>query len=195
MDSNFELKTIEISKVEVNKGQIEGLQRNPRQIKGYRFEALKKSITDAPEMLNLREIIVFPYKDKFIIIGGNMRYLACKELGYKELPCKVLPLDTPLRKLREYTIKDNNEFGEYDMELLSSWDKMELEDFCLDVSFDDMNMPDIQILDKMDDSAISNEHFFAKISFDTAKELNKFLHEYKETISEKFKCNISVTNK
>lgn len=122
-----EIKNIPIAKIETNKGQIEGLPKNPRFIKDYRFEALKKSISDAPEMLALRELIVFPNGDKFVTIGGNMRLKACQEIGYKELPCKVLDENTPVEKLREYAIKDNVPFGSDDFDLLANeWDENEL---------------------------------------------------------------------
>jgi hypothetical protein len=85
-----EIKNIPISKLQCNTGQIDGLPKNPRFIKDYRFEALKKSIQDAPEMLNLRELLVFPFNDKYVVIGGNMRLKACKELGHTEIPCKIL---------------------------------------------------------------------------------------------------------
>lgn len=122
------LKNIKISQLQCNTGQIDGLPRNPRTIKDARFEALKKSIQDAPEMLNLRELLVFPHNDKFVIIGGNMRLKACKELGFKELPCKVLDENTPVEKLREYAIKDNIGFGDDDWDALGQdWDFAELE--------------------------------------------------------------------
>ena len=123
----MEQQLIQISKLEVNKGQIEGLPQNPRFIRDTRFEQLKKSIEDAPEMLNLRELIVMPHGKKYVVIGGNMRLRACTDLGYKELPCKVLPADTPPEKLREYAIKDNNGFGQDDWDLLvNEWDDVEL---------------------------------------------------------------------
>lgn len=123
----MEQQTIQISKLEVNKGQIDGLPKNPRFIRDTRFEQLKKSIEDAPEMLNLRELIVMPHGKKYVVIGGNMRLRACTDLGYKELPCKVLPADTPPEKLREYAIKDNNGFGQDDWDLLANeWDEVEL---------------------------------------------------------------------
>lgn len=123
----MEIKNLFIKDLALNNGQIDGLPKNPRFIKDYRFEALKKSIEDAPEMLSLRELIVFPHQDKFVIIAGNMRYRACKELGYKELPCKVLNADTSVAKLREYTIKDNQAFGADDWDMLANeWDEKEL---------------------------------------------------------------------
>lgn len=134
-----ETKNIHIKELEVNKGQIEGLPQNPRFIKDERFRALKKSIEDAPEMLALRELIVYPHNGKFVIIAGNMRFRACKELGYKEIPCKVLPEDTPVENLREYTIKDNIGFGADDWDLIANeWDIDELDGW-------GMELPDFEL--------------------------------------------------
>lgn len=125
----MEQKNIAIEKLEVNKGQIEGLPKNPRFIRDERFNALKKSIEDAPEMLTLRELLVYPFNGKYVVIGGNMRLRACKDLGYKELPCKVLDETTKVEKLREYTVKDNISFGDTDWSLILDWDIQELENF------------------------------------------------------------------
>ena len=133
----METKNINIKDIKTNDGQIEGLPRNPRQIRDARFEALKKSIEDAPEMLQLRELLVYPHGGKFVIIGGNMRFRACKELGYKELPCKVLDAETPIEKLRQYAIKDNENFGEYDWDLVANeWDTAEMEDWGVELPTD-----------------------------------------------------------
>lgn len=150
-------KNLNIDLLELNEGQLYGLPKNPRWIRDARFEALKKSIEDAPEMLDLREVLVYPltdlpgHEDKYIVIGGNMRLRACKELGYKEIPCKVLDLEIPVKKLREYVIKDNEGFGQNDYELLANdWDAEELQDFGLELDYlaagggdnwDDMNDP------------------------------------------------------
>ena len=99
---------IHTSLLRCNEGQLEGLPSNPRYIKDEKFELLKHSLQESPEMLHLRELLVFPHEDTFIVIGGNMRCRAAEELGIEELPCKVLPVTTPVEKLREYTIKDNN---------------------------------------------------------------------------------------
>ena len=75
---------LKLSKLEANKGQIEGLPKNPRIIKDDKFKKLVKSIEDNPEMTSLREILVYPHEGKYVVIGGNMRLKAMKELGYKE---------------------------------------------------------------------------------------------------------------
>ena len=125
-----QIKDIDIKRLELNKGQVEGLPKNPRFIRDERYKALVKSIEDAPEMLKLRELLVVEHGSKFVVIGGNMRLRACKELGMETVPCKVLPADTPVAKLREYAIKDNNGFGEDDWDILANeWDAEELEDW------------------------------------------------------------------
>lgn len=111
-------KTIKLSDLVGNNGQLKGLPKNPRIIKDNRFKALKQSIKDSPEFLKLRELLVYPFEDKFIVIAGNQRLAACKDLKIKEVPCKVLPIETPIEKLKEYTIKDNVSFGEMDWEVI-----------------------------------------------------------------------------
>jgi len=151
-------KNIKTSLLEVNKGQIEGLPKNPRFIRDNRFEQLKKSIEDAPEMLSLRELIVFPHGKKFVVIGGNMRLRACLDLGYKEIPCKVLDSSTPVEKLREYAIKDNVAFGNDDWDTLANeWNENELKGWGMEKPFDlDSNIDDLfeENQDKDKDDAV-----------------------------------------
>ena len=131
------VQDISITKLEVNKGQVEGLPKNPRFIRDDRYKALVKSIEDAPEMLKLRELLVVEHGNKYVVIGGNMRLRACKELGMETVPCKVLPADTPVAKLREYAIKDNNGFGEDDWDVLANeWDAEELQDWGMELPMD-----------------------------------------------------------
>lgn len=123
-------QSISINNLVTNKGQIPGVPKNPRLCKDHRFTALKKSIIDAPEMLAIRELIVYPWKNKFIVIGGNMRLEAMKDLGYTHCLCKVLPDDTTDYQLRGYIMRDNISFGEDNDELLANeWTDEELIDF------------------------------------------------------------------
>lgn len=136
-----ETNLISISLLDFNKGQLQGLPKNPRFFRDNRYEAMKKSISDSPEMLELRELIVYPYNDgRYVVVCGNLRLRACKELGYKELPCKVLNADTPVKKLREYATKDNVNFGENDMDIMQNeWDKSELQDWGIEFEPDKKN--------------------------------------------------------
>lgn len=124
-------ETISINLLDFNKGQLKGLPKNPRFVRDYRFEAIKRSIEESPEMLELRELIVYPYADgRYIVVCGNLRLRACKELGHKEVPCKVLKAETTPEKLREYATKDNVNFGENDLDIMQNeWNISELQNW------------------------------------------------------------------
>lgn len=184
-------QNIELSKLETNKGQIEGLPKNPRLIKDAKFEKLKKSIEENPEMLGMREVLVYPHGSKYVIIGGNMRFQACKELQFVTIPCKVLSKDTTAEQLRAITIKDNVGFGEHDWELLANeWDSVELEEWGLEVPnfFNDSDL-DYSILDDEEaDQQISDmaggvkkaiQIEFENEHYEEAFELVKFWREQK----------------
>jgi DNA modification methylase len=125
---------VKVSDLKNNTGQIEGLPKNPRFIKDLKYEQLKKSIQDDPEMMELREVIAYDNAGELVTICGNMRLRACKELGIKEVPCKILPTATPVEKLKAYTIKDNVGFGEHSWDdLANEWDAEQLSDWGVDV--------------------------------------------------------------
>lgn len=127
--------SIEMSQLEPNEGQLDGLPANPREIKKEKLELLKENIQKYPEMLKLRGLMVYPLEDgKYIIIGGNMRYQAMSELGFSNAPCIVIPKETSVEQLKAYTILDNNGFGKWDWESLANeWETSELEDWGLDL--------------------------------------------------------------
>lgn len=171
---------IKLSKLKNNVGQIEGLPKNPRLIKDDRFIKLVKSIKDDPEMLELRELIVYPFEDNFIVVGGNMRLKAMKELGYKEAPCKILDENTPLDKLKAYTIKDNVPFGENDWELLGNeWDLDQLDDWGLEVP--DLNLEEEEEKEDKDLSDSLKSKYILEIECESEAEqeilYNRFLQE------------------
>ena len=111
---------------------------NPRLIKDDKFKKLCQSLKDFPEMLELRPIVV---NRDHIILGGNMRYKAAKEIGLKEIPVTIADL-TPDQE-REFLIKDNTSGGEWDWEVLANeWDNEELEAWGLDLVGFDANAED-----------------------------------------------------
>lgn len=146
---------ISIDLIDTNDGQIEGLPRNPRFIRDEKFEALKRSIVEDPEMLSFRPVMVYPFNGRYVAIGGNMRLTALKELGYTDVPCVVIPEGTDAKKLRAYTMKDNYGYGEWDSSILAEeWDMSEL---------DEWGMDDIQGFDLSEsvvEAGIANEDNF-----------------------------------
>jgi ParB-like chromosome segregation protein Spo0J len=106
---------------------------NPRVIKDEKFELLKKSIEEFPDMMELRPIVTD--KDN-VILGGNMRYQALVDLGYKDIPdswvIKASALTDDQKK--RFMISDNVQFGEWDMEVLKiEWNEDELSGWGLDL--------------------------------------------------------------
>jgi hypothetical protein len=119
---------------------------NPRLIKDDKFTKLVQSIKDFPEMLDIRPIVV---NSDMVILGGNMRFKACKEAGLKEVPIIIADSLTDEQQ-REFLIKDNTSGGEWDFEMLANeWDVEELKEWGLDVPTFDPDV-DYSILDDED---------------------------------------------
>ena len=107
---------------------------NPRILKDDKFAKLTQSIKDFPQMLDIRPIVV---NDDMIVLGGNMRLKACKEAGLKEVPVIKVD-DLTEEQQREFIIKDNVGFGEWDWDLLANdWDVDLLDAWGLDIDFSD----------------------------------------------------------
>jgi hypothetical protein len=102
---------------------------NPRLIKDDNFKKLVQSIKDFPEMLDIRPIVV---NADMVILGGNMRFKACKEAGLKEVPI-IIADNLTEEQQREFLIKDNVSGGEWDWSLLAEWDTEQLEEWGLDM--------------------------------------------------------------
>ena len=123
----MEIKRLRLTDLEINRGQVPGLPSNPREWSRTDLDKLIKSIKDTPELLEARGPIVWPYEGKYIILGGNMRFSALREMNAVDTPCIVMPEDTPTEKLREIVIKDNGQFGAWDYDMLANeWDDLPL---------------------------------------------------------------------
>tara|TARA_Y100000385_G_scaffold142978_1_gene148284 strand:+ start:1875 stop:2405 length:531 start_codon:yes stop_codon:yes gene_type:complete len=119
-------------KAKIQKVSISSIKENdanPRFINKHKFQKLVNSVKEFPEMLSLRPIVVD--KDN-IILGGNMSYKACKEIGLKEVYI-IQAGDLDEKKAQEFIIKDNVGFGEWDWDVLANdWDVKELEEWGLE---------------------------------------------------------------
>jgi ParB-like chromosome segregation protein Spo0J len=132
---------------EVKINTVKTNSNNPRIIKDDKFKKLVKSIKDFPEMLKLRPIVV---NDEMIVLGGNMRLKACKEAGLTQIPI-IKASDLTEEQQREFIIKDNVGFGEWDWDIISNeWDSEDLENWGLDVWQKPVDV-DYSLLDDDDD--------------------------------------------
>jgi ParB-like chromosome segregation protein Spo0J len=156
--------------------------KNPRLIKDGKFQKLVTSIKEFPDMLNKRPLIVFTDVDnKYVVLGGNMRLKACKEIGIKEIPIIVADEWTEEQK-NEFLIKDNVGFGEWDWDSLANeWDTEKLDDWGLDLPIL-MNEPSLDELIGEE----KNKPASMKITFKTVEQLQEAENDIQELIDRKF---------
>lgn len=125
--------------------QLKANPTNPRIIKDDKFKKLVESLRGFPEMMEKRPMVCVTDVDgKLFPLGGNMRLRAIQELGMKEIPDTWVTLadDWTEEKRKEFTIKDNASFGEWDWDALANeWDVQQLSDWGIDVpNFDGVEL-------------------------------------------------------
>jgi hypothetical protein len=129
----IETKLYKISDIKPN-------PNNPRIIKDDKFLKLVNSIKEFPEMLKIRPIVI---NEDNVVLGGNMRLKACKEAKLKEIPV-IMASELTEAQQREFIIKDNIGFGEWDFQdLAQNWNAEELETWGLDLPGFDLNENDL----------------------------------------------------
>ena len=120
-----------------NTGQIEGLPANPRQWTQTDIDRLAKSLEETPELFEARPLIVYPYGNEYVILGGNLRYEGAKKNKMQEVPVHILEQGLSIDKLKEIVLKDNSHFGDWDMDALANeWDDLPLKDWGVDLAWD-----------------------------------------------------------
>ena len=138
MENAYEIVYLPIKDVKPNPA-------NPRLIKDDAYHRLVKSLADCPALFKARPLICSDRTGELIILGGNMRYRAAKELKYKEVPAIIMAGLTEDQE-REIAIKDNGDFGQWDFDILANeWADLPLLEWGVDlpdlkeVEFDQKN--------------------------------------------------------
>jgi hypothetical protein len=141
-------------------------ENNPRILKDDKFKKLVQSIKDFPEMLEIRPIVV---NNEMMVLGGNMRLKAIEEIGLKEIPI-IKAENLTEEQEREFLIKDNVGFGEWDWDALANdWNPEELNQWGLDVpNIDDItetkDIPDVGEVEFSEELLL--EHNYIVLYFD-----------------------------
>lgn len=165
---------------------------NPRNISAQKLDKLKKSIQSLPQMMEVRPIVV---DADGVVLGGNMRYRALRELGYYEVPDDWVQKleDLTEEQKKEFTIKDNVGFGVWDWDILANeWDSDELEDWGLDLPGfaisdeeygEDFSLPDgdKEPFQQMTFTLADDQAEFIKTALSDVKKLDEF--KYIETFA------------
>lgn len=158
--------------------------QNPRVIKDNKFKKLVQSIEEFPEMMEKRPMVCVTDEDgKIYPLGGNMRLKAIIELGYKQIPDNwvIIADDWTDKQRKEFIIKDNVSFGEWDFEeLTNKWNSDELEkwgipNFSIGVNENDMNDKDINLDEEFDTIGNSIDKQRVVFIFENSNNAEKYL--------------------
>lgn len=153
-------------------------ENNPRVIKDDKFRKLVQSIKDFPQMLNLRPIVV---NDEMVVLGGNMRLRAVQEVGLKEVAI-IKASDLTEEQQKEFIIKDNVGFGEWDWDALANdWNPEELNEWGLDVP---LMLDSVEPDDLTEES--KNNPPMIKITLESVEQLQQAEIDIQELIDRKY---------
>lgn len=116
------IQDIKISKLLNNSGQLletHGIPENPRRINKIEYEKLLKSIENS-DLSDIRPLQVIPYDNKYIVLAGNQRLRAYRQMKYKTVKCFVLRDDLDSKIYQKVIITDNSHYGSNDDDLLAN---------------------------------------------------------------------------
>jgi len=143
---------------------------NPRYIRKEKLESLKRSITEDPDYMEHRALLVNPQMEVF---AGNQRLRACQALGWEKVPCYVLDLDE--EKQRRWMIKDNGHSGEWDQDMLANdgWDEQQLKEWGAPIDWE----PDLNAADLSDEFSLpdGDKPPFQSLTFTLADEQAEYV--------------------
>jgi ParB-like chromosome segregation protein Spo0J len=147
-------------------------------LKDDKFKKLVQSIKDFPEMLEIRPIVV---NNEMMILGGNMRWKAIQEIGIKEIPI-IKAENLTEEQQREFLIKDNVGFGEWDWDALANdWNHEELNEWGLDVP---LMLDSVEPDDLTEES--KNNPPMIKITLESVEQLQQAEIDIQELIDRKY---------
>jgi len=130
-----EQKQIKTTDLRANKGQLvdRGIPTNPRKITKEKYNLLLQSL-DKSNLTQIRPLDVIEHEGKYIVLSGNQRLRALKELKVKEVPCNILKDDLEPETYRQIVLQANTNYGEHDDDLLANeWDAGELHEWGYDL--------------------------------------------------------------
>lgn len=177
-------KTSDKQAMKISISKIKPNPANPRIIKDDKFQQLVKSLQDFPEMLDKRPLVCVTDEDgKIYPLGGNMRLKAAIQIGMNELPVTMADEWTDEQR-REFIIKDNVSFGEWDFEALADWDATDLSDWGLSVPEFEAGLTDEEM-----------DAFFKTDDSEPKEGMQKIILEYTDEDFEKVKTGLLLHGK
>lgn len=172
---------ISIKNLRNNVGQLKdlGVPANPRRIDKHAYNKLKTSLFEK-DLNEIKELLVMPYNNTYVVLSGNMRLKAYKELGYMHVKCKVIDPEVDAQTLQKIIIVENTNYGSWDDDILANEWEPELLDAW------GYELPEIDMSGFEDDkSLIENteklkDKFVLKVSGKNQDEIMALLNELQD---------------
>ena len=167
-----------------NISEIKPNPDNPRTIEDTKFKLLVASIKAFPEMLKLRPIVV---NENMQVLGGNMRLKACKEAGLEKVNISIAKGFSEAQQ-KEFIIKDNASFGQWDWDLLTAdWDSQELLEWGLDIpefpEIEDFSDKNSEIdIDEIEDKMSITLNYTQEEYFKVSEQLRAIAQTYEQAV-------------
>jgi len=172
---------ISIKNLRNNVGQLKdlGVPANPRRIDKHAYNKLKTSLFEK-DLNEIKELLVMPYNNTYVVLSGNMRLKAYKELGYMHIKCKVIDPEVDAQTLQKIIIVENTNYGSWDENILANeWEPELLDAWGYD-------LPELDMSGFEDDkSLIENteklkDKFILKVSGKNQDEIMALLNELQD---------------
>jgi hypothetical protein len=191
-----EQRYIKTTELRANKGQLveRGIPKNPRKIIKEKFNLLLQSL-DKSNLTQIRPLDVIEHEGKFIVLSGNQRLRALKELKVKEVPCNILRDDLEPETYRQIVLQANTNYGEHDDDLLANeWDAVELHEWGYDLP----EWEDVEQYGEAFQLKDGEKEGFQQITFTLADEqaeiIKNKINEFKKTDKYKYLENYGNEN-
>ncbi len=164
-----------------NVGQLKdkGIPANPRRIDKHAYNKLKTSLFEK-DLNEIKELLVIPHNDTYVVLSGNMRLKAYKELDYMHVLCKVIDPNIDTETLKKIIIIENTNYGSWDHDILANeWEPELLDSWGYD-------LPDLDMSVLQDDKGLIEnaeklkDKFVLKVSGKNQDEIMSLLNELQD---------------
>ena len=129
--------TLRVDQLQLNRGQLPWLPKNPRQWTQSDIDRTARSIEEDADFLEDRPLLVVGAKEGgFIVFAGNLRHEGAKAAGLEKVPCvQYIPgSEEDYETIKRRAMKDNGSFGSWDADVLANeWDDLPLQDWGVNV--------------------------------------------------------------
>lgn len=182
-----ERKSLKVADLTNNTGQLGWLPSNPRQWTQTDIDRTAKSLTNDPDFLEDRPLLVIQDGKGFVVFAGNLRLTAARKLKLKEVPGIIYTpeSDEDRETIKRRSILDNGSFGAWDYDALANeWDDLALGDWGVPAWNTEEEKP---IDDKPDLSDQIEYQYKVEITCENEAEQEKM---YNELTERGFQCHI-----